>query len=329
MNDEFEWIKGITPNRIFHKSILKKGIGDDAAVYEGNSEFDEIVCVDTMVEEVHFSRKTMEPYHIGFKALATNLSDIAAMGGKPLFYLVSIAISNDWSEDDLKEIYKGMESLAAKYHVDLIGGDTVSTKYSLVITVTVLGRAKKGHYVLRETAKPGDIVFVTGKVGESACGLSLLLDKGLDANFTADEKTLIKAHQMPNPQVEAGQLLGESELRLSLNDISDGIASEANEIAEASRVQLVIDYNKLPIGNYIQNYPVTDQFKWTLFGGEDYQLIGTIGEEDWPSIQQLFNDKGIPLIPVGSVQSGKPEVFLQYEGKQIVLEKKGYNHFKK
>jgi thiamine-monophosphate kinase len=329
MKDEFEWIKAITPKKVFQQSVLKKGIGDDAAVYEGNSSYDDIACMDTMVEDVHFSRKTMEPFHIGYKALASNLSDIAAMGGSPLFYLVSIAIPNNWTESELKDIYKGMASLANKYQVDLIGGDTISIKKYLVISVTVLGRVKKGHYVLRESAKPGDLVFVTGNVGDSACGLSLLLKKGLDGSFIDEERHLIKEHQMPIPQVEAGRLFGELGLRLSLNDISDGLASEANEIAEASNVQLIIDYDKLPISKYIKKYEINEQFRWTLYGGEDYQLVGTIGEEHWSTIQQAFNKNGLCITAIGKVTDGDPEVMLNCQGKSITLKKGGYNHFKK
>jgi thiamine-monophosphate kinase len=329
MKDEFEWIKGITPSKVFQTKVLKQGIGDDAAVFEGNSSYDELVCMDTMVEGVHFSRKTMEPLHIGYKALASNLSDIAAMGGVPLFYLVSIAIPSNWTENELKEIYKGMSLLADQHRVDLIGGDTVSTKNTLVLSVTVLGRVKKGHSVLRSSAKPGDLIFVTGVIGDSACGLSLLLRSGLDASYKDEELMMIKAHQMPKPQVVAGQLLSDAQNRISLNDISDGIASEANEIAEASNVQLEIDYDKLPISEYIRKYQVNEQLKWTLYGGEDYQLIGTIEKEHWPSIQKVFKEQGLAITTIGKVTDGEPKVTLNCQGERVTLQKDGFNHFKK
>jgi thiamine-monophosphate kinase len=328
MKDEFEWIKSISPSKTYQPSLIQ-GIGDDAAVYEGSNDKDEIVCMDTMVEEIHFNRRTMQPFHIGFKALAANLSDIAAMGGLPLFYLVSIAIPSDWSVKELNEIYKGMDYLASKYEVDLVGGDTVSTKKYLTITVTVLGRVKKGDYVLRSNANPGDIVFVTGNIGDSAYGLSLLLDKGLDADYSDEELKLIEAHQMPIPQIISGLLLQETKANTSLNDISDGLASEINEIAEASSVKITIDYNLVPVSNYISKFPVSEQTKWTLYGGEDYQLVGTIDATKWHHVKQVFKERNLPITKIGKVEKGQASTYININGKNIPLAKGGFNHFNK
>lgn len=329
--DEFDFIKKIKPNKHHQSSILIKGIGDDAALYSGNKDVEEIVCMDTMVEEVHFSQQTMTPFDIGYKAVAVNISDIAAMGGTPLFYLVSIAVPTKWSEDEVMEIYKGMNAIAEEYKIDLIGGDTVSSKNELVITVTVIGRVKKDKHLLRSNAKPGDIVFVTGYLGDSAAGLNILLklESLTDINALSDnEKYLISRHQQPTPQVEVGQLLLEFP-RIALNDISDGVASEANEIAEDSDVKIIIDYDKLPISSALQAYQHENKQEWILSGGEDFELIGTIDPKYWNSIVKIMNEHGHHVYSVGEVLPGPSEVILKQGTETSTLTKKGYNHFKK
>ncbi len=169
---------------------LIKGIGDDAAVYRGSAEMNEVVCIDTMVEGVHFRQDTLSPFQIGKKALAINMSDLAAMGAIPRSYLVSIAVSPEWSEEKLTEIYRGMSALAKRYGMDLIGGDTVSARAGLTLTVTAIGQVEHGRMLLREYARPGDVVFVTGTVGRSAAGLNLLEKKGMEADFHGKSRLL-------------------------------------------------------------------------------------------------------------------------------------------
>ncbi|MCF6411479.1 thiamine-phosphate kinase [Pseudalkalibacillus salsuginis] len=322
MQDEFEWIESITPKQN-HQPTLIEGIGDDAALIRSEAGFDDILCVDTLVENVHFSRKTMTPYQIGHKALAVNISDVAAMGGTPRFYLVSIAISDSWSETELQEIYKGMEGLADKYGIDLIGGDTVATKGPLVVSVTAHGRVQKGRKLLRKNAQPGDVVFLTGPVGLSAAGLELLLEDRLSENLTR----LVDAHQLPAPQVEAGLLLAASGYKIALNDISDGLASESHEIAEASNVHIQIRYDQLPTVEEFNHFTSDQVLDWMLYGGEDFQLVGTVPLEDWASLVQLFGEHGLAIHEIGAVVEGKAGVSLFKDHETIPVSKKGYNHF--
>lgn len=328
LHDEFDFIRKIKPNKTLQAS-LTRGIGDDAAVFEGSSKFDELVCMDTMVEGVHFTKRTMTPFMIGHKVLAVNISDIAAMGGTPTYYLVSIAIPEDWHEKDLAAIYAGMSQLGNQYSMDLIGGDTVSSKQGLVITVTVCGRIEKNRSLFRSHAQAGDSIFVIGEVGASAAGLQLLLDKGLDYSYTEEENILLAAHQLPIPQVEAGKILATSGERIALNDISDGLASEANEIAEASNVILTIDYQKIPRSPLLRSYSEDQQKRWSLFGGEDYQLLGTMPKSAISKIKQTLDQKGIQLVTIGEVTFGNADVYLNYQDKKEKLPKKGFNHFNK
>ncbi|WP_257351390.1 thiamine-phosphate kinase [Pseudalkalibacillus decolorationis] len=325
MKDEFDFIDSITPNHSYQSTLIK-GIGDDAALIRPDKSQNDILCVDTMVESIHFDRKTMKPFHIGYKALAENISDIAAMGGTPIFYLVSIAIPSNWTEDELQGIYKGMEKLAQKYQMDLIGGDTVSTKGPLVISVTVHGRVRSDQQLLRENAAPGDVVFVTGPLGLSAAGLHLLFEKEqLDPEI---DKCLLKAHQLPVPQVEAGLLLSESGFKIALNDISDGIASEANEIAAASNVHITLDYAELPKHPSLERFSDQQVEEWILYGGEDFQLVGTISESNWLPLKKTFDDQQHDLYKIGTVKAGQSGVSLLKNGECLSLHKKGYNHFK-
>lgn len=325
VQDEFLFINSITPKEQ-RQPHLVTGIGDDAALYTGNSDVEEIVCMDTMIEEVHFTRETMKPFHIGYKALASNISDIAAMGGIPNFYLVSIAIPQQWSEPELKEIYDGMEMLAARYQMDLIGGDTVSSKHSLVITVTVIGRVHNGNHLLRKNAKANDIVFVTGCLGDSAAGLHLLLKHGTNYAFSNEEQALIEKHQLPNPRVEIGQILAKQP-RVALNDISDGIASELNEIAAASNATIVIEADKLPRSGQIQKFSKEEQLHWMLNGGEDYELVGTVLEESWLEIEKECRLNNYQITKIGYVKEGPAQVLIMQDGQCSNLQKQGYNHF--
>ncbi|RXJ01325.1 thiamine-phosphate kinase [Anaerobacillus alkaliphilus] len=328
LRDEFDFIKKIRPKYSYQSSLIQ-GIGDDAAIYCNEPMFDELICMDTMVEGVHFTRQTMTPWMIGFKALAVNISDIAAMGGIPTYYLVSIAIPEEWTEEELTQIYAGMSDLGSKYSMDLIGGDTVSSKKGLIITVTVLGKVEKGTSLLRSNAKPGDLVFVVGDLGASAAGLDLLLSTGLNHPYTEYEKHLLKAHQEPIPQVEAGRILACSGLNISLNDISDGLASETNELAEASSVDLHIEFEKVPRNIYLNAYPIEKQKQWCLFGGEDYQLVGTMSEAGFKQLSPILSEKNIKLTVIGEVTEGSGNVYLYENKHKEKLLKKGFNHFDK
>jgi thiamine-monophosphate kinase len=321
VSDEFGFIKSIQPESLFHQGKIV-GIGDDAAIVGVDEGFESVVCVDTMVDEVHFSQHTMNSYDIGYKALAANISDIAAMGGIPLYYLVSISIPKQWPEEELLAIYKGMKTLGDQYRMDLIGGDTTSGK-ALVLSVFVIGKVEKGKRLLRSNAKPGDVVFVSGTLGDSAAGLDVLLHNH------SGWSELIRKHQNPAPQVELGRLLKEFD-RVALNDVSDGIASELMEIAEASHVEIVINKDTLPLSTSMVQYKKEKALKWALTGGEDFELVGTIGVEDWPLLQKRCQDAHIRISRIGEVTAlGNGQVFMKDEDSKIILKKEGYNHFLK
>jgi thiamine-monophosphate kinase len=325
--DEFDFINKLKPSSLFHKNV-KVGIGDDAAVYEPSNHKNQVVCVDTMVEGVHFLKHVSTPGEIGYKALAVNISDIAAMGAIPLYYLVSIAIPTSWVEQELLDLYQGMNELAKEYEMDLLGGDTVSTADKLVVTVTVIGEVEDDIKTLRSNAKDGDIVFVTGNVGDSSAGLEILLNH-LNMNNKVHMDYLINRHKRPTPRVKASQLIARLH-RVSLNDISDGLASELHEIAEASQLGITINEVDLPISEALLELGKSHEInKWILFGGEDFELVGTTSPDAWEKLKHACDEQSILVTKIGSVSSSHFGVqIVTKDNKTIMLEKSGYNHFK-
>lgn len=327
--DEFSLINSISPKK-YHQSSLIYGIGDDTAIIAENIEKEELICVDTLVEGVHFLEETMTWKQVGYKSLGVNISDIAAMGGIPAYYLVSIAIPAHYQAEQIQEIYRGMEQVAKEYEMDLIGGDTVLTKGPLVITVTVIGYVERGRYLLRKNAQPGDVVFVTNTIGNASCGLDLLLHYGKDYAYTEEEKEMIHFHQMPVPQIRAGRILAQSAVRIALNDVSDGLASELHELAEASDVTIIVDAERVPYHPYMLNVTTKQREEWAFFGGEDFQLVGSVAQQDWDMLKTTFEQARIPVHIIGEVvEKQNNHVLVKRKTSIERLDKKGYNHFSK
>lgn len=319
--DEFSFIDSIK-QRSYKQSSIIKGIGDDAAVFRQSSE-DIVVAVDTFVEHVHFSKETMEPFHIGHRVLAANISDIAAMGARPAFYLVSIVIPKHSSELDMKDIFTGMRSLADRYKTDLIGGDTVSGQ-EMSVTVTVIGYVPQNKARYRSDARDDDIVFATGTLGDSQAGFHILNNPGK----YRDEAYFINKHRLPIPRIEFAQRLQMID-RVALNDISDGIGSEAIEIAEASQVTIHLFDDKIPTSETFSQFTPEHQEKWKLFGGEDFELVGTVAKANWGSVQKAAKATGIQVTEIGYVSQYKNNyVYLHKDDRQAPLKKDGYNHLK-
>ncbi|SES24185.1 thiamine-monophosphate kinase [Gracilibacillus ureilyticus] len=323
--DEFKFIQSITP-KYYHQSSIITGIGDDAAIIR-QQQSDTVIAMDTMVESVHFSEKTTSPYHIGYRALAANISDIAAMGGKVTAYLVSIVIPKRWDEEKIRDIYRGMNDLAAHFQMDLIGGDTVSGS-QLTISITVIGSVKNDQARYRGDAKPGDYIFVTGTLGDSACGLYVLLHGEREEQ---DEfKYFINRHQMPWPRISFIQECQQIK-RMALNDVSDGIANEANEIAEASQLLLELDYEKIPVHQDLRKFPKHQQYNWSLSGGEDFELIGTVPAADWEILEKAAERTKTSITKIGEVKDIKEKngsAWIYHENQYRKLERSGYTHLK-
>jgi len=329
------------------------GIGDDAAVLE--PDLDEagaprqlVWTVDTMVEEVHFNAATMDDPDIGWKALASNVSDIAAMGAEPRHALVSVSMPRTRDPERVRRLYDGLYACADRYGVAVVGGDTTSSPERLVVTVALGGAVEAGKAVTRAGALPGDLVFLTGPVGLSAAGLHWLSRAAggftgpvpIEAAEAAGTAALVRAHRRPQPSVVAGRLLALSGACTSLNDVSDGLASEAREIAEASGAALVIRERLLPVGGDLAAYARAaaggDEARagelllgWMLGGGEDYVLLGTLDPAGADRLARAFHEAGLALHVIGAVEAGPPGVWLEPAdgGPRRPVGAAGYNHF--
>jgi len=323
------WTEGRQSADFLARSGVALGIGDDAAVVQGCGQgLEWLVAADTMVEQVHFLDETMGEADVGFKALAANVSDIAAMGGSPKFALVSVCVPPAWNDGRMQRLYDGLFECAGRYGVAIIGGDTTSAPRDLVVSVTVIGTVEAGKAIRRSGAKPGQSVFLTGPTGLSAAGLHGL--KGMPTN--ALPPRLVQAHRRPSPSVLAGRILSETGWGASLNDVSDGVASEAWEIAEASGVKLLLKEKGMPLSGELTSYARDNGLRaidLALFGGEDYVLLGTVEKSAEVALRERFRSEGIPLFLIGEVEEGAPGVELESAdtGLRKPLSKRGYNHF--
>ncbi len=318
--DEFNLIENIK-QKYYRESTLVKGIGDDAAVFNQNNQ-SIVTAVDTFVENVHFIKnKTMSAKNIGYRCLAANISDIAAMGAKPKFYLVSVVIPCNWKEYEVLNVFAGLDDLAKQYNMDLIGGDTVSGT-EFVLSITVIGYVAKEKIRYRSNAKVNDIVFVTGSLGDAAVGLEILLN-----DLEIENKNyFIQRHQKPSPNVLFSNAIKPID-RVCLNDISDGISSELNEIAKASKVSIMIEDELVPIKKELKK--LTEEqintFKYT--GGEDFELVGTTSKENWLKIKEIIKPFNVDVTEIGRViESKNDQVYLNSINK--ILKPNGYIHLK-
>lgn len=367
--DEFKAISLWTSDRQSpgwqKKRGVHLGLGDDAASISITNEIDGIsgeknmlLVMDTMVETIHFNDITMADEDVGYKALAANVSDIAAMGGVPLHALVSVSVPPVYGPERMKRVYDGLYDCAARYGIAVVGGDTTSSPDKLVVAVTLTGSVEAGAELRRNGAKPGDKIFLTGPVGMSAAGLHLLLKAGIGSSHNSSQhvlsdeyRNLVQAHRRPSPSVRAGRLLLASGACTSLNDVSDGLASEAWELAESSGLRLVLEEAHLPKSGSLASYGSRtgcSPLDWMLYGGEDYVLLGTVTESAANKAASLFREEGLPFYLIGTAELGEPGVELipaeeRSIGNGVVsgdgdgyrreyrraLHKKGYNHFER
>src|ERR1041385_3846260 len=309
---------------------LIAGIGDDAAVFRSGGGKETVITADLLVEDIDFRRTTTPPFLLGHKALAVSLSDIAAMGARPLWSLVSIGVPEDvWQTEFVNHFYDGLLELANHYGVQLIGGDTARTKESIVIDSVVVGEGATGKAVMRSGATPGDQTFVTGSLGAAAAWLRLI---ELGASL-ADEDSQKLDHVLirqlrPEPRVGWGIVLGEERLATSMIDLSDGLSSDLNHLCEASGVGALIDSSLLPIHNRVVELcgrRALDPLQLALHGGEDFELLFTVKTADVARLPRRVD--GVELKRIGEVSKASDGVRIS-EGPRIWdLKPGGWKHF--
>src|SRR5215213_10404248 len=314
---------------------LVAGIGDDAAVVRNAAGKDSVITADLLVEDIDFRRTTTPPYLLGHKALAVSLSDIAAMGARPLWSIVSIGVPDDvWQTDFVERLYDGLLALANRYGVELIGGDTSRTPDNIVIDSTVIGECAAGMSVMRSGAKPGEQVFVTGSLGAAAAGLRLiergahLAEQNLGDEDSQKLDHILLRQLRPEPRVGWGMVLGEERLATSMIDLSDGLSSDLNHLCTASGVGALIDSSLIPIDDRVQELcgrRALDPLQLALHGGEDFELLFTVKPGNVARLPRRVDGAGIKCI--GIVQSASEGVKISEGSRTWELKPGGWMHF--
>ena len=297
------------------------GVGDDCALVDVTNGMDLAVSTDTMVAGTHFF-PDVDPENLGHKALAVNLSDMAAMGAMPYWAMLAVTLPNvnhDW----LSAFAKGFFDLAQEYNVSLIGGDT--TRGPLALTVTIMGEVPAGAALRRSGAKVGNDVWVSGNVGDAA--LAVAHRHGRLVLSEEDYHEAVMRLYEPSPRVQLGQAL--RGLATSAIDISDGLLADLTHICRLSGVGATVEYHAIPVSGIGVKHIGTEAGRNAILaGGDDYELCFTAHPNSRDSIQELEDVLGVPITRVGQIKRGKGVSLLGADGKPVKIDGRGYDHFK-
>ncbi|MCS6771798.1 MAG: thiamine-phosphate kinase [Kiritimatiellae bacterium] len=327
---EFGLIRRIIAPRFTALQDRALGIGDDCAILPGDGAEDWLVTTDLLVEDVHFLRARIPPRQLGRKSLAVNLSDIAAMGGTPAACFLSISLPGDLDVEWLDAFFEGIREMADMSRCPLMGGDTTGSLRSIVINFAVVGRVARGRAKLRSGARAGDVLAVTGWLGDSGAGLQLLLEgKPIDCE---DAERLVTAHHDPRPHLEEGRWLGARPEVTAMMDISDGVDSDVRRILEQSGLGgAVIDLDALPKSEFMRR--ICARYGWdsaelAASAGEDYCLLVAVDPSGYEGLSRDFLARfGRPLAQIG-VLSASGGVLYRKGGAPAALRRSGFDHFR-
>ena len=318
------------------------GIGDDAAALLLSPSATLLATTDMLIEGVHFDLKTTDPYSLGWKAAAVNLSDIAAMGGVPRFCLTALGIPSSLTVEDISEFYRGVNACLKKFGTVLVGGDTCSSRKGLIISVTVLGEAEKMHVITRSGARPGDLLYVTGTLGDSGAGLEILKSgtgvrgqgsgekrilKSAIRNSQSAIKRLIERHLRPVPRVAEGRKLAAAEIASAMIDVSDGLSSDLGHLCAQSGVGAEIFAEQVPLSKDLRSAKGLKQppVEYALSGGEDYELLFTVP----PGKIKKLNAMTIAATKIGIITRVRSMRLIDDRGQGRPLTATGYDHFRR
>lgn len=312
---------------------LIKGIGDDCAVVDRDGCHVWLLTLDTLIESVHFDCSFHPPQKLGRKAVSVNVSDIGAMGGKPLFALMSVGMPQSFDPAWFHAFAQGVADACREYGCLLIGGDTVASPQGLNFSLTLIGETETGRVIYRSGAKPGDTIWVSGPLGWAAAGLELL-QRGLGS---ADEcyRPLVEKHLNPQARVVLGGRLGASGLVHAMMDLSDGLATDLAHLCAASGVGGQFWEDKLP-GNTLlskaANLTGHDSLAWAIAGGEDFELLFTASPASESALRQLGRECECPLTPIGTVIDGEGVTMFRLlpDGTMVqqAVSYRGFDHFR-
>ncbi|HVO38445.1 MAG TPA: thiamine-phosphate kinase [Spirochaetia bacterium] len=307
------------------------GIGDDVAVLEASAESVWLATCDVQVEGAHFLREAIAPRSLGRKALAINLSDIASAGGIPRYALVSLGIPDGLEVGFIDELYAGLRDEGSSFGVEIVGGNLSRSRLGMFIDVFVLGEAVRDNIVLRSGAAPGDRIMVTGRLGDAAAGVALLLNNSLSAEETY-AAVARERRDTPTPRVREGALIGALRQATAMIDVSDGLAGDLRHICEKSGVSVRLDAAKLPVdpeNRALSRSAHGDEWHFALHGGEDYELLFTAPPGRAERLaQRITSETGTPVTIIGDIiPAGEPAQLMLPGGGSAVLDESGWDHF--
>ncbi|GGB55855.1 thiamine-phosphate kinase [Shewanella inventionis] len=316
---EFQLIEHYFRNKGQKRRDVELSIGDDCALVNPADNKSIAISCDTLVENVHFL-SDMPAHALGYKSLAVNLSDLAAMGAEPAWFTLALTMPSV-DESWLASFSTGLFEIAEYYGIALIGGDTTRGPRSTSITIN--GQVIKGTALTRSGAKNGDWIYVTGTLGDSALGLDVL--RGVKSVYTEDKEYLINRHYYPTPRVLAGQAL--RTLATSAIDLSDGLVSDIAHVLKASKVGAIIDVNLIPLSNSLKaNLSREDALSYALTGGEDYELLFTVPESQRGAIDTALIHAGVKFVKIGQICAGDKLKFVD-DGKAFIPVSRVFEHF--
>jgi thiamine-monophosphate kinase len=317
--------KGITSS----DPALVQGVGDDVAVLGmgGMGTKALLVTTDILIEDIHFDLSWTDPYQLGRKALAVNLSDIASMGGTPKYFLISIALPKNLPLSFVSSFYRGLKKEAKRFRVELIGGDTSLSK-KIVINICLLGEGRKKDLLFRRGARVGDDLFVSGTLGDAALGLRILQKRGNAKGAEA----LIKKHLSPCPRLELGQAIAKHHWATAMIDVSDGLLIDTSHLLQESGVGVRVWEDQIPLSRLYRKWIHSfskDPFRFAFSGGEDYELLFTAPPERRERISSIARSLSIPITRIGEILPIKEGLhIIKKNGRDDSPSRLGFEHFR-
>ena len=304
--------------------FLSLGIGDDAALISGTRGYEMVLTCDWFLEGTHFLRDKHPPDAVGWKCLARAVSDIAAMGAVPRCFLLSLALPRELASSWLHDFLGGLRSAATRFGCSLAGGDTTERR-EVLINVTVAGEVRRGREVRRSGARPSDIIYVSGRLGEAELGLRLLRER---KRGLGRREPQLRKHLYPEPRVELGRWLGEKRVASALMDLSDGLSSDLRRLSEASKVGALIRSDLLPtVGvTKLERNRGVDPLQLALHGGDDYELLFAIPKSKAKRLPRSVG--GVALTRIGEVTQAREVMFVDAHGRSRVLKPRGWDSFR-
>ena len=319
---------------------IVRGIGDDAAVLRPPSGSWSLVTIDLLTEGIHFDCRRTSFVEIGHRAAVANLSDIAAMGGTPLFLLIALAVPGRGTGSQVHQLYRGLMTACRPYGVRLIGGDTSTSKGGWFLSVALIGAVAPQRALLRKGARVGDLLYVTGTLGDSSLGLRLLNEGASPdhrphkarARSRSHERFLIGRHVHPTARVREGEWLSGGRLATAAIDLSDGLSGDLRHLCEESRVGVEVDLAAIPLSPACRAYAQSqrlDPVEVALAGGEDYELLFTVAPRNRARLEREAKRRGFLITKIGMIRPARLGRRARFPGKALrALTVTSYEHFR-